>query len=522
MAAGPAAPLGAPARAGGRGRARLVVVREPHRRRRPGGPGGLGRRPPGPRAGAGGFRLVRARPAPGGLPGAGGRLGAAGVRAPGRALTGRLAAVSRTGRPRGTAGTAAGAPGRAPVAWRGAPRTGRRPLRGARSSRPSRPTPASPASPPPTTRGGRPRGTSTGRRRSWPSGAPSRPVPGLGVEVLDLPGPHPGASRRDRRRRPGHRPRLRPPRQAASPGGVAGGARALHAGAPRRPPLRPGHRRRRLRRLRRRERPRGVAAEGSPSPGWWSSSRPARRAAARTCPPTWPVVQEDRGSPTWWSASTRAASPTTGCGAPRRCAGAVVATVRVEVLTEGVHSGLAGGVVPSSFRLLRQLLSRIEDERTGEILLPELRAEVPGAVRDRAGGGGRRASRGGHRRLPDRGRPGPAGAGDAERLVGRPGRRRSPSPASTACRRSATGATSFGRSPRPSARSGSRRRSTPTRAAEALVAALTVDPPDGARVTVEVESAADGWQAPDPAPWVAGRADRGVGGVLRAAALRLR
>jgi acetylornithine deacetylase/succinyl-diaminopimelate desuccinylase-like protein len=57
--------------------------------------------------------------------------------------------------------------------------------------------------------------------------------------------------------------------------------------------------------------------------------------------------------------------------------GNVTATLRVDVLREGVHSGDAGGVVPSSFRLLRALLSRVEDERTGAILLPELVAEVP-------------------------------------------------------------------------------------------------------------------------------------------------
>ncbi len=49
----------------------------------------------------------------------------------------------------------------------------------------------------------------------------------------------------------------------------------------------------------------------------------------------------------------------------------------VKVLNEGVHSGDASGVVPSSFRLLRQLLSRIEDEKTGRILLDGLHVEVP-------------------------------------------------------------------------------------------------------------------------------------------------
>ncbi len=63
--------------------------------------------------------------------------------------------------------------------------------------------------------------------------------------------------------------------------------------------------------------------------------------------------------------------------------GCLVATVRVDVLTEGIHSGMAGGVVPSSFRILRRILSGIEDEATGRILLPELLgAGIPGALRD--------------------------------------------------------------------------------------------------------------------------------------------
>jgi len=51
----------------------------------------------------------------------------------------------------------------------------------------------------------------------------------------------------------------------------------------------------------------------------------------------------------------------------------------VKVLAEGVHSGDASGIVPSSFRLLRQLLSRIEDEKTGRILVDGLHAEIPPA-----------------------------------------------------------------------------------------------------------------------------------------------
>ena len=51
--------------------------------------------------------------------------------------------------------------------------------------------------------------------------------------------------------------------------------------------------------------------------------------------------------------------------------------LKVQVLSEGVHSGDASGVVPSSFRLLRQLLSRLEDEASGRIKLDALFVEVP-------------------------------------------------------------------------------------------------------------------------------------------------
>jgi len=62
--------------------------------------------------------------------------------------------------------------------------------------------------------------------------------------------------------------------------------------------------------------------------------------------------------------------------------GILVATVRVDVLTEGIHSGQGGGVVPSSFRILRRILSGIEDEATGRIVLPELvGAGIPAAHR---------------------------------------------------------------------------------------------------------------------------------------------
>lgn len=55
-------------------------------------------------------------------------------------------------------------------------------------------------------------------------------------------------------------------------------------------------------------------------------------------------------------------------------------TLTVKVLPEGVHSGEASGIVPSSFRIARQLLDRIEDVKTGE-MIPELQVEIPEDVK---------------------------------------------------------------------------------------------------------------------------------------------
>jgi acetylornithine deacetylase/succinyl-diaminopimelate desuccinylase-like protein len=57
--------------------------------------------------------------------------------------------------------------------------------------------------------------------------------------------------------------------------------------------------------------------------------------------------------------------------------GMVAATVTVRVLESGVHSGMASGIVPSSFRIMRQLLDRLENPATGEVLLREMNVPIP-------------------------------------------------------------------------------------------------------------------------------------------------
>ncbi len=57
--------------------------------------------------------------------------------------------------------------------------------------------------------------------------------------------------------------------------------------------------------------------------------------------------------------------------------GVATATLTVRVLTEGVHSGDASGIVPSSFRVARRVLSRFEDEASGEIIPRGLYVDIP-------------------------------------------------------------------------------------------------------------------------------------------------
>jgi acetylornithine deacetylase/succinyl-diaminopimelate desuccinylase-like protein len=56
--------------------------------------------------------------------------------------------------------------------------------------------------------------------------------------------------------------------------------------------------------------------------------------------------------------------------------GMLSCVVRVDILEQGVHSGDASGVVPSSFRIMRQLIERLENVETGEVT-SELYVDIP-------------------------------------------------------------------------------------------------------------------------------------------------
>jgi acetylornithine deacetylase/succinyl-diaminopimelate desuccinylase-like protein len=64
--------------------------------------------------------------------------------------------------------------------------------------------------------------------------------------------------------------------------------------------------------------------------------------------------------------------------------GMAAGTLKVQILTEGVHSGDASGLVPSSFRIMRQVLDRLEDSKTGRLLPASFHCEVPPERLDQA------------------------------------------------------------------------------------------------------------------------------------------
>ena len=64
--------------------------------------------------------------------------------------------------------------------------------------------------------------------------------------------------------------------------------------------------------------------------------------------------------------------------------GLVSGTLSVKGAHEGIHSGNSGGSIPSSFRIMRILLDRVEDAITGRVLIPEMHVDISSETRDKA------------------------------------------------------------------------------------------------------------------------------------------
>jgi len=180
--------------------------------------------------------------------------------------------------------------------------------------------------------------------------------------------------------------------------------------------------------------------------------------------------------------------------------GLVNGVLTVEVLTEGVHSGDASGVVASSFRIARALLERIDDARTG--LVKHFQPDIPAERRAQAGRAAQVLGEEVWRKFPFV--EGMRAMADevAELILNRTwrpmlaitGADGLPSPANA------------GNVLRPKTALVLSLRLPPTanaeRAAKRLKELLEADPPYGARVRYEYGQAATGWNAPPTASWL--------------------
>ncbi|MBM4267248.1 MAG: M20/M25/M40 family metallo-hydrolase [Deltaproteobacteria bacterium] len=181
--------------------------------------------------------------------------------------------------------------------------------------------------------------------------------------------------------------------------------------------------------------------------------------------------------------------------------GLLAVDLGVEVLEEGVHSGDAGGVVPSSFRIARLLLERLEDATTGRVRLPELHADIPADRRAQAEVAAEALGPTAFQRFPF-----VPGAGTAKRDMVDLVLDRTWRPAiEVIAARGIPALEDAGNvlRPRTTLRLGVRLPPTvpSARAAAAVRAALERDPPHGARVRVSA-GGQTGWSAPPMAPWL--------------------
>ena len=180
----------------------------------------------------------------------------------------------------------------------------------------------------------------------------------------------------------------------------------------------------------------------------------------------------------------------------------------VKVLEEGVHSGDASGVVPSSFRLLRQLLSRLEYERTGRILPEGLQVEIPADRLAQAQEAAHVLDTAVFDKFPFLPGMTPMAEDLAELVLNRTWR-----PAL-----SVTGVdgmpplSSAGNVLRPYTSVKLSLRLPPTLdgklAGQLLKDLLENDAPNGAQVSLELEKASTGWNAPALAPWLEAAIDQ--------------
>ena len=188
--------------------------------------------------------------------------------------------------------------------------------------------------------------------------------------------------------------------------------------------------------------------------------------------------------------------------------GLVAGNLRVQILEEGVHSGDASGVVASSFRILRQVLSRIEDEGTGRVLVQGLHVQVPPERLEQARAAAQVLGDELFDKFPWVKGARPMVSDRTEMVLNRTWR---PALSITGVDGlPALGSAGNVLRPFTSVKISMRipPRLDPAAATRALKDALEKDPPYGAKVTFDGDKASTGWDAPPLAPWLSKAIER--------------
>jgi acetylornithine deacetylase/succinyl-diaminopimelate desuccinylase-like protein len=184
-----------------------------------------------------------------------------------------------------------------------------------------------------------------------------------------------------------------------------------------------------------------------------------------------------------------------------------IVEVTAEVLTEGVHSGDASGIVPGSFRVLRQLLERLEDGASGRLKPESLHVEVPAERVEQARVAAEQLGEAVWGKFPFADGVQPMGEDGIARVLARTWR-----PTLTVVGQSGLPDLKGGAVLRPSTTLKLSLRLPPTadsaQAVADVASLLEADPPHGARVRCKGQESADGWDSPPVAPWLAQSLER--------------
>ena len=182
--------------------------------------------------------------------------------------------------------------------------------------------------------------------------------------------------------------------------------------------------------------------------------------------------------------------------------GLVGGELKVEVLDEGIHSGDISGIIPSSFRILRQLLDRIEDPVSGQILIKECYVDIPNKRIEQAKHAASVLNENVFRRFPIKGNIRPVSNDLVELILNRSWR-------PTLSYLGASGLPEIndaGNVLRPFTSIKLSMRLPPTCSSKIvskkLKELLLNDPPNGAKISFEIDWSVDGWMAPEISPWL--------------------